>query len=183
MARRKRLNTLDSNQNNNEVTMTQAVQEVETAQTELDLVRQELEATKREVEEKKQELKYMDRRAESAVKEIMVNTRGEGLSDKIARQKAIDDQIVTGKFINRRAPGSSVKLLYQKYADCATKWWEFEDGKVYDIPRGFADQINEHYYRPSFTQKTTIMDPNRPASAIHEVDTSNKLYSFVPVNF
>jgi hypothetical protein len=91
--------------------------------------------------------------------------------------------MVTGKFINRRAPGQTVKLPYIKYGHETPKWWVFEDGKVYDIPRGFADQINDHYYTPKFIQSTAIMDPNRPASSIQEVDTSNKKYSFVPMNF
>lgn len=90
---------------------------------------------------------------------------------------------MTGKFINRRAPGQSAKLTYLKYADDPVKWYTMEDGKVYTIPRGFADQINEYYYTPHFIQKQGIMDPNAPSSAIHDVDTSNKKYAFTPINF
>jgi hypothetical protein len=91
--------------------------------------------------------------------------------------------MITGKFMNRRAPGQTVKLTYLRYETDPVKWYSFEDGKIYTIPRGFADQLNEHYYTPHFIQKQTEMDPNRPASAIHDVDTSNKKYAFVPVNF
>ena len=84
--------------------------------------------------------------------------------------------------MNRRAPGNPAKLTYMKYADDPVKWYTFEDGKVYTIPRGFADQINEYYHRPIFIQKEGELDPSNP-SQIHAVDTSNKSYAFVPVEF
>ena len=101
----------------------------------------------------------------------------------IEKQKLIDNVMITGKFMNRRSPGQPVKLTYLKYEDDPVKWYNFEDGKVYTIPTGFAEQINEHYHTPHFIQKEGTMDPNRPASAIHDVDTSQKKYAFVPVKF
>lgn len=140
---------------------------------------------------KKEELKSLPTKIEESEykKDVAVAVKNSGLSEKIQKQKEFDSVLVTGRFSNRRAPGQSVKLPYQKYADDPVKWWPFEDGKVYTIPRGFADQINGGtendplYYTPRFVQKTGIMDPDAPASSIHDVDTSNKKYSFTPVNF
>lgn len=162
---------------------------LESIEAEIDKARIELEVTKRQIEEKKQELsKFPIRELDAKEKEIQEKqvsgfAKNAGLKEKIEKQKAFDNVMVTGKFINRRAPGQSVKLTYIKYADDPVKWWPFEDGKVYTIPRGFADQIKDHYYRPYFVQKESEMDPNKPSTAIHEVDTSNKSYDFVPVNF
>lgn len=187
MARQKKINIVDSKEKQ-EVNMTTTL-ELESLQQELDKARQELESTKVEIESKKKELQSNPRR-ELDAQEIAIMDRQHNmkmdkgaLKEKIEKQKAFDNVMVTGKFINRRSPGNSVKLTYMKYEDDPVKWYVLEDGKVYTIPRGFVDQIREHYHRPNFTQKQGLMDPNQPTSAIHEVDTSQKLYDFVPIGF
>lgn len=169
--------------------------EVEVLNQELDLVRVELERTRKEIQElqlKKQELSIVEEprsrrelsEEEKAINDKLISGRVEGqaLKSKIDAQKAYDNVKVTGRFMNRRAPGNPAKLTYMKYADDPVKWYTFMDGQVYTIPRGFADQINEHYYRPKFVQKEGEMDPSSP-NIITAVDTSNKSYAFVPVNF
>lgn len=166
--------------------------EVEEFRQELDVIRVELEKARiemKELELKKQELTTSSTRRELSEEEKSINDKlinmrshNEGLKSKIEAQKAYDNMKVTGKFMNRRAPGNSVKLTYLKYIDDPVKWYTFQDGAVYTIPRGFADQINEYYHRPKFIQKEGELDPSSP-SQIHAVDTSNKSYAFVPVNF
>lgn len=162
---------------------------LDSLQGEIDQARIELEKTKRMIEEKKAEIASSGRREIDAnemriiEKQIATSNQKEAKSKVIEEQKRKDNEKVTGKFINRRAPGQSVKLPYMKYEDDPVKWHPFEDGKVYTIPRGFAEQINEYYHTPVFTKKEGPMDPNAPSSQIHAVDTSNKKYAFVPVNF
>jgi hypothetical protein len=168
---------------------------VEMIQQEIDAARIELENTKREIEEKKLELQKVPRREISQEERdimenrVTVGNNREALKNKIERQREIDSEMITGKFINRRAPGQPVKLPYIKHNTDPVKWYPLEDGKVYTIPRGFANQLNGGtdddpcYYTPHFNQKVGEMDPNKPASAIHSVDTSNKKYAFVPVSF
>lgn len=171
--------------------------EVEVLNQELDLARIELEKTRREIQElqlRKQELMVVQPEAPRATRELseeekaindkLISGRvaGQALKSKIEAQKAYDNVKVTGRFMNRRAPGNPAKLTYMKYADDPVKWYTFMDGQVYTIPRGFADQINEHYYRPKFIQKDGELDPSNP-SQIHHVDTSNKSYAFVPTTF
>lgn len=175
---------------NQEVPMTdEAV--LESLQTELDLARSELQKTKLEIEENKQQIQQVKSRRELdeqekniVAKQISRTDEKNAARAKIEAQQAYDSEKVTGRFINRRSPGKrEEKLTYMKYADDPVKWYSFDDGKVYTIPRGFADQINEHYYTPHFKQNQSEQDPNRPQSAINEVDTSNKKYAFVPVGF
>ncbi len=166
-------------------------QELESLQTELDLARVELQKTKLEIEENKQKLDQINSKREldsvdknAIAKQIARNNEMEAKKELIEAQRAFDSEMVTGRFINRRSPGKKEeKLTYMKYATDPVKWYSFEDGKVYTIPRGFADQINEHYFTPQYKQKDDMMDPNRPSTAIHEVDKSNKKYAFVPVGF
>jgi len=168
-----------------------AEQTLESIQQEIDTARLELENTKRQIEEKKHELKFIPGREISTQeqkivdKQVTMNNEQETLKSKIEQDRIRDSELVTGRFMNRRAPGQGVKLPYIKYITDPVKWYPFEDGKVYTIPRGFADQLNGGtdedpcYYSPQFVQKQGDMDPNKPTSAIHAVDSSNKKYAFV----
>jgi hypothetical protein len=173
--------------------------DLDALQTEIDEARLELEKTKKELEEKKQELKAIPagREISQDEKELIERQKAKKgkkseLALKIEKQKAYDNVMVTGKFMNLRVPGQSKKLPYHKYPDDPIKWYNFNHGQVYTIPRGFADQINGGteqtpcYYMPKFTQKAgdqVLSDQVGENSAIAAVDTSHKMYAFVPVNF
>lgn len=173
-------------------TLSQSEGELEQIQQEIDLARMELEKTKLEIETKKHELKVIGD-APIAVKPAespSITIKNTGLSEKIAERKVRDCVMVTGKFHNLRAKGQSIKLPYLKYGDEAVKWWPFDHGKVYTIPKGFADQINGGdesdpcYYTPHFIKNEgVILNPDDPESGIHAVDTTDKKYSFTPINF
>jgi hypothetical protein len=166
--------------------------ELETIQQELDLARVELEKTRLEIETRKHELKEIInipvqvKPAESP----SITIKNDAAKEKIAAQKARDSVMVTGKFYNLRVKGQSVKLPYQKYGDEPVKWHPFDHGKVYTIPKGFADQINggtesdPMYYTPHFVKNEgIILDPDDPDTGIHAIDTTDKKFSFVPLNF
>ncbi len=185
MGRHKKNNSVQEEVKNEVVMSDEAA--LDSIQTEIDTSRKELEALKVTIEETKKEIvarrDILPDEKEHIDRQVNRNNERNAKSAVIEKQKAIDNQKVTGKFINRRAPGQPAKLAYIHYDDDPVKWHNFEDGKVYTIPRGFADEINNYYHTPSFVQKTEFMDPNAPSSVINEVDTSNKKYAFVPVNF
>lgn len=161
-------------------------QELEKLASELDMARLELAKAKLQLEESKKQAESAPAIAE---KQVSMSNKAVALKEKIAAMKEYDCQKVTGKFINRRAPGHVAKLTYMKYEDDPVKWYDFRDGGVYTIPRGFADQINEHYYTPHFIQKAPqdmiLIGDEAPgeSSTIAQVDTSNKKYAFVPITF
>ena len=195
MARHKKIKTVHIEEKT-EVPMTDE-QELESLQTELDLARSELQKTKLEIEENKQQIQQVNARRELdeqekslVAKQISRTDAKDAVREKIEAQRVYDSEMVTGRFINRRSPGKKEeKLTYHKHGTDPVKWYPFADGQVYTIPRGFADQINggtpsdPHYYTPGFNQAQPEMDPNKPNSAIHTVDTSNKKYAFVPLGF
>ncbi len=177
----------------NDTSLTANVPEIVNSQgLELDNVKIqiELEKAKLELEELRAKSRALSSRPIDAFeqkivdKQIATQNENKTIAEKIRTQKEYDNVPVTGKFLNRRAPGNMVKLPYIKYEDDPVKWYEFYDGRTYTIPRGFADQLNEYYHSPQFIQKTgPIEDPNDPGSQIAEVDRSNKKYAFVPVGF
>lgn len=171
---------------------------LEEVQTEVDVARQELEKVKKELEEKKQELKAVPSREisqdekESSERQKAKKNKNNELAKKIAKQKEYDSVKVTGKFMNLRYPGQSKKLPYIKYNDDPVLWHTLNHGQVYTIPRGFADQINGGteeipcYYMPKFNQKQgdqVLSSTTGENSAIASVDSTNKMYAFVPINF
>lgn len=164
---------------------------LESLQTEIDLARVELEKTRCEIATKKAESdKYTyterpNRELSSDEKVIMdkhlgLSVERKALSAKIEAQKAYDNQMVTGRFHNLRAKGQPAKLAYDKNPGDVAGWTTFQDGKVYTIKRGFAEQINEYYYTPKFTQKE---GPDDGSGQIDHVDNSDKKYAFVSLNF
>lgn len=165
---------------------------VEFMEKELDLVRFELEKAKIELEEKRKEIestpsrKYDEKEIKISEKQVTMSSERQALKEKIEQQRKIDKIQVTGKFLNRRAPGQPAKLTYMKYEDDPVKWYFFEDGRTYTIPRGFADQINDYYHTPSFIprdQSSSLAEQEGSQSPIAFVDTSNKKYAFVSVGF
>jgi hypothetical protein len=196
MARQKKFTTVQSKEKpieiKTEICMTQTV-ELENLQQEIDKARVELEQTKLELEEKRKAANAINPRREhdddelrAKDRSIVANSAKAAAKEEIEKQKLFDNVKITGKFINRRVPGQKVKLTYMKYEDDPVKWYELEDGKVYTLPRGFVDQINEYYYTPHFVQKQgeqNLTDSTGDNSAIHHVDNSNKKYAFIPLNF
>jgi hypothetical protein len=193
MPRQKKIKSLQV-EGNSEVTMSGA-QVLESLETELDRARQELEKTKQEIEEKKSQIKTMSSREVTedemiiVKKQVNMTSARAALKEKIEKQKAYDNVKVTGRFLNLRVKGQSIKIPYHKYEDDPVVLHELHDGQVYTIPRGFADQLNggtendPFHYVPKYLKREEPMDPNRPMSQISNVDTSNKKYAFVPVNF
>jgi len=124
-------------------------QMIEEVQIELDLARLDLEKTRLEIAQQKHELSLMkvtpsreitQQEKDLSEKQVTMSNEKQTLKEKIEKQKAYDSVMVTGRFMNRRAPGQPVKLPYIKYETDPVKWYPFEDGKVYTIPRGL--QIN-----------------------------------------
>jgi hypothetical protein len=156
---------------------------------EIDQARMELEKTKLEIAERKKAMapvRELDEQ-EREVQDRMI-TRGNDRKAKesvIDAQKIHDKEMVTGKFYNLRQPGKIKEPLpYIKYPEDPVKWYFFDHDKVYTIPRGCADQINDYYHTPQFTQKQGEMtSQDGSASAIHAVDKSKKKYAFLPIGF
>ena len=161
--------------------------EIETIRSELDFKTKELEDVKRQVQELVAKANRPIDQQEQAIIEKQINTRTEGarLSDQKAKQKAYDNVKVTGRFMNMRAPGQSVKLPYIKYIDDDVKWHQFDHGRTYTIKRGFADQINEYYAKISYRQSSNPMDPNNPnqPAALDDTPTRESLYAFVGLSY
>lgn len=165
---------------------------IESANQELDQIRKDLEKAKLELEAKQTEMKLMKVRRDLDEQELAImNKQITNGNEKAAKLSALEKQMqfdnvkVTGKFLNQRYPGQTVKLPYVKYATDEAKWYTFHHNKVYTIPRGFADQINEHYARITYRQKenNVISNPDSPGTALENEPVRHQLYAFVPTQF
>ena len=113
---------------------------------------------------------------------------GEALRKKVEEEKRYCQSKVTGKFLNIRAPGKSVKLPYYKHVGDPCIWYELKHGQVYTIPRGFADQLNgkgyDGYFKitwiPLNKQISQDMDDKR---GLETEPIYEPIYQFVPVDF
>lgn len=107
--------------------------------------------------------------------------------DKAALHKKIEEdriycsQLVKGKFFNIRAPGKSAKLCYHKFKTDPYKWYEFEHGEVYQIPRGFADQLNGIGH--DSYKKITYKKSDQENQALEPTQICEPIYQFSPLNF
>ena len=182
-------NTLEGTVSENQLVLFNH-EELENLESEMDRVRKELEEAKLQLAQKKNELVATPQISED--EKMLIQSRSDKRTASVAAQrkmeiqKAKDNELVTGKFINRRAPGQSVKLTYMRYQDDPVKWYTFNDGGVYTIKRGFSDEINEHYHTPHFIQKQGDQNLGGQLgenSAISHVDRSNKKYAFIPLSF
>lgn len=163
---------------------------MEDLQAQMDEMRNEIEKLRIEkaqiVEEKKVYARELDAKEIELIEKQVSNTNAkQALREKIEAQKKFDNVMVRGKFLNQRAPGQAVKLTYMKYADDLAKWWTFEHNKIYTIPRGFADQINEYYakirFAPGEGPKTT--QDGDMGEALDQTPIREQLYAFVPIGF
>lgn len=165
---------------------------IESANQELDQIRRDLEKAKLELEAKQTEMKLMKVKRELDDQEIEIMnkqiSRGNDVKAKLSeleKQKAFDNVKVTGKFLNQKYPGRTEKLTYVKYASDEAKWYTFHHNKVYTIPRGFADQINEYYADITYRQKqeNVVLDPTNPGTALENEPVRVQKYAFVPTQF
>lgn len=205
MARQKKIKSLQVEEKKNEVTMDKNIEPstlenealeitLEGVQQEIDRARKELEQTKRAIEEKKHELKVLPRREidenEQRIIDKQINNinKTKNKNDVIEKQRIYDSVMITGRFLNLRAPGQAVKMPYHKHSTDPVKLYYLQHNKRQTIPRGFADQLNgvdeknQFHYVPRFVQKEgpqNLSETVGENSMISEVDTSTKRYAFV----
>lgn len=170
-------------------------EQLESTLTELDLARVELEKVRKEITDKKFEFSSLPARELSSDEKVIVDkhlnmsVEKKAALAKLEEQKKRDNEMITGRFLNLRCQGQTIKLPYDKHPGDVAKWHTFEDGKVYTIKKGFADQINGGdeknpcYYKPKFVQREGPMNPDAPQSQVQDVDCSFKKYAFVPIGY
>lgn len=163
---------------------------MEDLQSQMDEMRNEMEKLRVEkaqiIEEKKVYARELDDKEVVLVEKQINNTnKRQALKEKIEAQKKYDNVMVRGKFLNQRAPGQSVKLTYLKYDTDLAKWWPFEHNKIYTIPRGFADQINEYYANIKYNEGKgpTSIEDGAMGEALDHTPVREQIYAFVPVSF
>lgn len=89
-----------------------------------------------------------------------------------------DRKIVTGKFINHETPGGSIDFCFRKYKGDKVERYQFEDGRVYRVPRGVALHIHNDCWYP--VHEYRLDDQGNPCQMI---GAKKKRFSFEPLDF
>jgi hypothetical protein len=93
-------------------------------------------------------------------------------------QRDRDRELVKGKFMNHETPGGAISFSFRKYKEDKVEKFTFEDGKIYQVPRGVALHIAngcwypEHYYKQDASGKPS-----------QEIGMKKKRFSFIPLDF
>lgn len=88
-----------------------------------------------------------------------------------------DQEIVRAKFRFHDRPGSEMRFMYKKHSG-KIESHRFQDGGVYDVPRGVAEHINKNCWQP--THEYIWKEDN---SAQQQVTGRVQRAEFQPVGF
>ena len=64
------------------------------------------------------------------------------------KRQAEDRKLVKGLFKYYEIPGGKFSFIFKEHKDDPIKTYEFEDGKVYEIPLGVARHLNKNVWYP-----------------------------------
>lgn len=99
-------------------------------------------------------------------------------SKNLRYQRDRDRELVRGKFMNHETPGGAINFSFRKYKEDKIEKYCFEDGKIYQVPRGVALHIANGCWYPEHQYKTDAS--GKPSQ---EIGMKKKRFSFIPLDF
>lgn len=102
------------------------------------------------------------------------------------RLKKEDSRIVKAEYLNARGRHERLEMHYCKYAGDPVQAWKFIPGKVYEVPVGLVNQVNDKNKRLPKRSGLVSLDgePIRKDEAPIEKDEEGDwLHRFVAVGF
>ena len=89
---------------------------------------------------------------------------------RLEKQKKEDDKIVKVEYLNSRGRHERLTKPYCKYAGDPIKVWHMIPGQIYEVPKGFVDEVNE------------VESRRMQRSGLLEVDGKNATESGAPLD-
>lgn len=102
------------------------------------------------------------------------------------RQKKEDSRLVKAEYMNSRGRHERLTTPYCKYAGDPIQIWHFIPGKVYEIPFGLVNQVNDktkHLKQRSGLMSVDGADVTKDGSPLQEDQEGSWLHKFVAVGF
>lgn len=102
------------------------------------------------------------------------------------RRRKEDGRIVKAEYMNSRGRHERLTKPYCKYAGDPIQIWHFIPGKIYDIPKGLVDEVNDD--KKVMSKRAGLMsedgrDLTMSGAPIERDMQGEWLHKFVPVGF
>lgn len=102
------------------------------------------------------------------------------------KQKKEDSRIVKAEYMNSRGMHERLTKPYCKYAGDPIQIWHFIPGRVYEVPKGLVDEVNDKNKIMKRRSGLVSLDGapvNKDETPLDNDQEGNWLHKFVPVGF
>lgn len=101
------------------------------------------------------------------------------------RQKKEDSRLVKAEYMNSRGRHERLTKPYCKYAGDPIQVWHFIPGKVYEVPLGLVNEVNDKNRVMKKREGLVSIDGNdvKNGSPLEKDEDGEWLHKFVAVNF
>lgn len=104
----------------------------------------------------------------------------------LEKQKKEDSRIVKAEYMNSRGQQERLTKPYCKYAGDPIQIWHFIPGRVYDVPLGLVNEVNDQNKimpkRAGLVSEDGV-DVQKSGSPLEQEQSGNWLHKFVSVGF
>lgn len=104
----------------------------------------------------------------------------------LERQKKEDSRLVKAEYMNSRGRHERLTKPYCRYAGDPIQIWHFIPGKVYDVPLGLVNEVNDKNKIMKKRADLISIDGNevkKDGSPLQNDEEGNWLHKFVAVGF
>ena len=102
------------------------------------------------------------------------------------KQKKEDARLVKAEYMNSRGIHERLTKPYCRYAGDPIQIWHFIPGKVYDVPMGLVNEVNDKNKVMKRRQGLVSLDGNevqRNGTPLEKDEEGPWLHKFVPISF
>lgn len=104
----------------------------------------------------------------------------------LERQKKEDSRLVKAEYMNSRGRNERLTKPYCKYSGDPIQIWHFIPGKVYEVPLGLINEVNDKNKIMKKREGLISVDGNpvkNDESPLNRDEEGDWLHKFIPVSF
>ena len=104
----------------------------------------------------------------------------------LEKQKKEDSRLVKAEYMNSRGPQERLTKPYCRYAGDPIQIWHFIPGKVYEVPIGLVNEVNDQNKVMKKRQGLVSLDGSNVTKTGAPLDRDQEgewVHKFVPVSF
>jgi hypothetical protein len=104
----------------------------------------------------------------------------------LERQKKEDSRLVKAEYMNSRGRNERLTKPYCKYSGDPIQIWHFIPGKIYEVPMGLVNEVNDKNKIMKKREGLISVDGNpvkNDESPLNRDEEGDWLHKFIPVSF